>query len=424
MNFTGIFLQRWRKDNHIHESLEKKIPERDEFRKLYPHGVHGFGKAGHLIYIDRAGSLQPKQLLKQFGGKDESIDMAFELVKAAHIQMMEELGLYKDILTARTGTIPMDSLGHFLLLPLAFKACLQLTTTVHVHPNPILYHNFYMFRPTGKTYYKHIVILDLGGFSMSHMGSTFRGAMHQMVDIDQNFYPETLYKMFVINAPFVFKAMWKLVSPWLDPITLQRISFGDDKINEFIDENNLPSWIKGGKCKCAEGKCCVGGVPFLSGDGKDQGITLSDHYRFAKEQFEHHPNSGNLKWLRDNVFQPLVSAAGSAAGHGEQHNGHASGPGSGMNGHVANGKEVLPSSSSSSSSSLPLPAVSVAVDSADSQSAAVSAAVSEQKQDPEAEGYEDVAPCGVDGVGGQPSAGEAAKGDVDHEQPGSPALGE
>jgi hypothetical protein len=52
------------------------------------------------------------------------------------------------------------------------------------------------------------------------------------VAIDQHYYPETLYKMFIVNAPWIFRALWKIVSPWIDPQTRERICMGGDKLKE------------------------------------------------------------------------------------------------------------------------------------------------------------------------------------------------
>jgi hypothetical protein len=67
--------------------------------------------------------------------------------------------------------------------------------------------------------YKHVVIVDLKGFSMAHMGSSFRNPMRKTIGLLEYFYPECCVKIYVINAPMAFYALWKIVSPWLHPVT-------------------------------------------------------------------------------------------------------------------------------------------------------------------------------------------------------------
>lgn len=48
-----------------------------------------------------------------------------------------------------------------------------------------------------------------------HMSGLFK--LKQVADYVQSYYPETLCRLFVVNAPSAFLAMWKIVRPWLDP---------------------------------------------------------------------------------------------------------------------------------------------------------------------------------------------------------------
>lgn len=36
-------------------------------------------------------------------------------------------------------------------------------------------------------------------------------------DTDQKYYPETLNKLYLVNAPSAFVMVWKIVKAWLDP---------------------------------------------------------------------------------------------------------------------------------------------------------------------------------------------------------------
>lgn len=79
-------------------------------------------------------------------------------------------------------------------------------------------------------------------------------------DVDQKYYPETLNKLFVVNAPSAFVYVWKIVKGWLDRGTIEKIQIlGSDyqeKLLEQIPAENLPSFL-GGICECDLPGSCV-----------------------------------------------------------------------------------------------------------------------------------------------------------------------
>lgn len=62
----------------------------------------------------------------------------------------------------------------------------------------------------------------------------------------QNFYPGRLKHCAVLHAPYLLTAMFKLIKPFMDPVTASKFVFvspkenqkGGEKINELIDESN------------------------------------------------------------------------------------------------------------------------------------------------------------------------------------------
>lgn len=197
----------WRAENKVSEMPEKKLESEEKiqmFRRAWPCGLHGVGKCGRPVYVERVGHLNM-----------EVLDANFTLEKATefHIQTMENLDRYKDELS----------------------------------------------RKYGRLLYKHIAILDLDGVGMSMLGGKYRGTLQHMIHIDQHYFPESLHRMVIVNAPFMFKMMWAIVRPFLHPLTQARIVMGNDHLKELIDEEQIPNFLAG-KCKCAGGKCLE--VPF------------------------------------------------------------------------------------------------------------------------------------------------------------------
>lgn len=253
----------WRTEYKAADYLYKDLPQRHAVLECYPSGVHGFGKEGHLVYVDRITHIEPAVLAKKFGGPKEEFNVWTEVVKQCHVKQMEELGRYKDIQTIKTG----------------------------------------------KTFYKHIVIVDLSKFAAKHMGGNFTNAIKAISHIDSNFYPESLHKMFICNAPWLFRMMWKILSPLLHATTKARISMNADTILQHIDAENVPAGIlpKIGKCKCKDANCVGAGVPFVGGDGKGMDIDLQEDQWKHLDPFDvKAKNGGNITWLRENVFAPLI----------------------------------------------------------------------------------------------------------------------
>ena len=75
--------------------------------------------------------------------------------------------------------------------------------------------------------------------------------------ITQNYFPEIMGKMYIINTSTIFGTLWALVKPFIDEKTLKKIVvFKDDYIDALlqdVDPENLPKFL-GGECEC-EGGC-------------------------------------------------------------------------------------------------------------------------------------------------------------------------
>jgi hypothetical protein len=96
-------------------------------------------------------------------------------------------------------------------------------------------------------------ILDLKGVGISKATSVYGSA------ISQNYYPERLGKMYVINAPWGFSGVFSVVKKFLDPVTSAKIhvlgSGYEKELLAQIPAENLPKQY-GGKCEC-QGGCAL-----------------------------------------------------------------------------------------------------------------------------------------------------------------------
>ena len=66
-------------------------------------------------------------------------------------------------------------------------------------------------------------ILDLENFSMGMFMGESKEYLGRISKISQDYYPETMGKMFIVNAPMIFTTVWSVVKGWLDPRTVAKI---------------------------------------------------------------------------------------------------------------------------------------------------------------------------------------------------------
>jgi hypothetical protein len=111
-------------------------------------------------------------------------------------------------------------------------------------------------RKAGKLLETCCTIMDLKGVGVSKFSSVYN-YVSQASTISQNYYPERLGKLFLINAPWGFSTVWSIIKGWLDPVTVKKIhilsSDYKKELMSHVDPESLPIAF-GGTCSC-EGGC-------------------------------------------------------------------------------------------------------------------------------------------------------------------------
>ncbi|GAU26246.1 hypothetical protein TSUD_224370 [Trifolium subterraneum] len=197
---------KWRKEfgaDNIGEEFEFK--ELDEVMQYYPHGHHGVDKDGRPVYIERLGQVDATKMM-QVTTMDRYIKY--------HVKEFE-----------RTFDVK------FAACSIAAKKHIDQSTT----------------------------ILDVEGVGLKSFSKHARELVTRIQKIDGDNYPETLNRMFIINAGSGFRILWNTVKSFLDPKTTAKINVlgnkYDTKLLEIIDASELPEFL-GGTCKCPnEGGC-------------------------------------------------------------------------------------------------------------------------------------------------------------------------
>ncbi|KAK6218878.1 Sec14 cytosolic factor [Colletotrichum tabaci] len=110
-------------------------------------------------------------------------------------------------------------------------------------------------RQAGKLVETCCTIMDMKGVSLGKASQVY-DYINKASVILQNYYPERLGKLYIINAPWGFSTVWSFVKGWLDPVTVNKIHIlGGGYQKELLAQipaDNLPVEF-GGKCVCAEG---------------------------------------------------------------------------------------------------------------------------------------------------------------------------
>ncbi|EOA34909.1 hypothetical protein CARUB_v10019999mg [Capsella rubella] len=197
----------WRKDfgtDTIFEDFE--FEELDEVLRFYPHGYHGVDKEGRPVYIERLGQVNPAKLMQ--------VTTVERFIKY-HVREFE-----------RTINIKLPACC------IAAKRFIDSSTT----------------------------ILDVQGVGFKNFTRPARDLIIQLQKIDNDNYPETLHRMFIINGGSGFKIVWATVKQFLDPKTVTKIHVVGNKYQskllEMIDASQLPDFL-GGTCTCADRGGCM-----------------------------------------------------------------------------------------------------------------------------------------------------------------------
>ncbi|EXJ88913.1 hypothetical protein A1O3_01977 [Capronia epimyces CBS 606.96] len=111
-------------------------------------------------------------------------------------------------------------------------------------------------RKAGKLLETCCTIMDMKGVGVSKIPSVY-GYLKSVSAISQDYYPERLGKLYIINAPWGFSSVFNFIKGFLDPITVAKIhvlgSTYQAELLKQVPPENLPKQL-GGTCEC-EGGC-------------------------------------------------------------------------------------------------------------------------------------------------------------------------
>lgn len=198
---------RWRKDYGTDTIMEDfDFKEKEDVVKYYPQGHHGVDKEGRPVYIEQLGKVDATKLMQA---------TTLERYVKYHVTEFERTFIDK-----------------FPACSIAAKRHIDQSTT----------------------------ILDVQGVGLKNMNKNARELIQCLQNIDGNNYPETLCRMYIVNAGSGFRLLWNTVKSFLDPKTTAKIhvlgSKYQSQLLEMIDASQLPEFL-GGTCNCADKGGCM-----------------------------------------------------------------------------------------------------------------------------------------------------------------------
>lgn len=112
-------------------------------------------------------------------------------------------------------------------------------------------------RAKGAAVSRVCIVLDLANVGIfTFTSAAVRRVLLEIIHIMGSYYPESLARVIILNAPIAFSMLWEFMTPFIDVRTLERIQIlrdgGVDRLLEYIDEDSLPEFL-GGKCECPNG---------------------------------------------------------------------------------------------------------------------------------------------------------------------------
>lgn len=187
----------WRAENAIDSVLRRPLRPFRDVKESYRHGLLGMSKKDHMpVFIEAAGTFR----------------LAVREMKSR-------------------GVTSSDMIDHFIFI-------MEYIFTV-VNPTPM---------PNGK----FIRVFDMKGMSLTDL--TDKEGMElgkQMCSVMEHHYPERLKQAILFNIPAWWSAVWKIISPMLDPNTHRKLKVCSNPsaltkaLKEHLEDDEIPQDLGG-----------------------------------------------------------------------------------------------------------------------------------------------------------------------------------
>ena len=108
----------------------------------------------------------------------------------------------------------------------------------------------------GKRIDQVVLVLDCAGYPYFQF-HRIAGIVQTITRISSDYYPESLGKIIIINAPLMFPTIWTIASKFFDEGTREKIQIAGANYLPVLEKDiaveNIPDFLQGGQCGCKEG---------------------------------------------------------------------------------------------------------------------------------------------------------------------------
>lgn len=87
----------------------------------------------------------------------------------------------------------------------------------------------------GRRIEKLVTIVDLTGLNAGVINTTTLEVLRRIAEIDQQYYPESAHKLYIINVPWIFKAAWAFLRPLINARARGKIEILSGDCTELLN---------------------------------------------------------------------------------------------------------------------------------------------------------------------------------------------
>ena len=155
---------KFRAEYGMNDILKKRDPKFEFIMKHYPHYFHGRSLGGHPVYYEKLGEVNLDAL--------------------------------------KTGGVSIEALiWHYM---------------------QVGEYQWSVLEPRDDA--QGITVLDCSGIGMTDLSGDVMGFIRKTNALYGKHFPEKAHKIYLVNTPFLFGAIWRLVRPFIDPVTVAKVN--------------------------------------------------------------------------------------------------------------------------------------------------------------------------------------------------------